>query len=181
LLDKGICPGGPAFLTSPCHAWILPEGDEQQEPQAVAHGTNVGPTKGGHKRRTKGGSHSQDNLDRGPPSNVRCPTYDECTQPHYKAGTEADKAGALPAHMEQYPRNSSPNHTSASTAPAPYCYRGNPVTAIPLAGQDCPMYPERKAPKTNPQGMICTDCGPTAQPQFNQSRGNKFSYQRGTE
>jgi hypothetical protein len=36
LLDKVICPGGPAFLTSLCHAWILPEGNEQQMPQAVA-------------------------------------------------------------------------------------------------------------------------------------------------
>jgi hypothetical protein len=36
LSDKAICPGGPAFLTSPCHAWILPEGNEQQVPQAVA-------------------------------------------------------------------------------------------------------------------------------------------------
>jgi hypothetical protein len=36
LSKKAICPGGPAFLTSPCHAWILPEGDEQQVPQAVA-------------------------------------------------------------------------------------------------------------------------------------------------
>jgi hypothetical protein len=35
LSDEVICPGEPAFLTSPCHAWILPEGDEQQVPQAV--------------------------------------------------------------------------------------------------------------------------------------------------
>ena len=35
LSDKVICPGRPAFLTSPCHAWILPEGNEQQVPQAV--------------------------------------------------------------------------------------------------------------------------------------------------
>jgi hypothetical protein len=36
LSDEVICPGGPTFLTSPCHAWILPEGNEQQMPQAVA-------------------------------------------------------------------------------------------------------------------------------------------------
>ncbi len=36
LSNKVICPGGPAFLTSPCHAWILPEGNEQQVPRAVA-------------------------------------------------------------------------------------------------------------------------------------------------
>jgi hypothetical protein len=36
LSDKTICPGGPAFLTSLCHAWILPEDDFQQVPQAVA-------------------------------------------------------------------------------------------------------------------------------------------------
>jgi hypothetical protein len=36
LSDEGICPGGPTFLMSPCHAWILPEGNEQQVPQAVA-------------------------------------------------------------------------------------------------------------------------------------------------
>ena len=29
LLDETKCPGGPAFLTSPCHAWILPEDDFQ--------------------------------------------------------------------------------------------------------------------------------------------------------
>jgi hypothetical protein len=36
LSDKVICPDGPTFLTSPCHAWILPEGNEQQVPRAVA-------------------------------------------------------------------------------------------------------------------------------------------------
>ncbi len=36
LSDKTICPGRSAFLTSPCHAWILPEGNEQQVPRAVA-------------------------------------------------------------------------------------------------------------------------------------------------
>ena len=36
LSDETICPGGPTFLTSPCHAWILPGGNEQQVPQAVA-------------------------------------------------------------------------------------------------------------------------------------------------
>jgi hypothetical protein len=35
LSDEAICPGGPAFLTSPCHAWILPEGNEQHVPRAV--------------------------------------------------------------------------------------------------------------------------------------------------
>jgi hypothetical protein len=29
LSDKMICPNGPAFLTNPCHAWILPEDDYQ--------------------------------------------------------------------------------------------------------------------------------------------------------
>jgi len=33
LSDKTLCPGGPAFLTSPCHAWILPEDDYQRVPQ----------------------------------------------------------------------------------------------------------------------------------------------------
>jgi hypothetical protein len=36
LLDETICPSGPAFLTNPFHAWILPEDDSQQEPQAAA-------------------------------------------------------------------------------------------------------------------------------------------------
>ena len=36
LSDETICPGRPAFLTSPCHAWILPEDNFQQVPQAVA-------------------------------------------------------------------------------------------------------------------------------------------------
>jgi hypothetical protein len=36
LSDETICPGGPAFLTSSCHAWILPEEDFQRVPQAVA-------------------------------------------------------------------------------------------------------------------------------------------------
>jgi hypothetical protein len=36
LLDKTICPSGPAFLTNPYYAWILPEDDYQQEPQAAA-------------------------------------------------------------------------------------------------------------------------------------------------
>ncbi len=29
LSDETICPGRPAFLTSPCHAWILPEDNFQ--------------------------------------------------------------------------------------------------------------------------------------------------------
>jgi len=33
LSDETLCPGGPAFLTSPCHAWILPEDNFQQVPQ----------------------------------------------------------------------------------------------------------------------------------------------------
>jgi len=33
LSDETLCPGGPAFLTSPCHSWILPEDDYQQVPQ----------------------------------------------------------------------------------------------------------------------------------------------------
>ena len=32
LADKTICPGGSAFLTSPYHTWILPEGDFQWVP-----------------------------------------------------------------------------------------------------------------------------------------------------
>ena len=36
LSDKTLSPGGPAFLTSPCHAWILPEKDFQQVPQPRA-------------------------------------------------------------------------------------------------------------------------------------------------
>ena len=32
-LDETICPGGPASLTSPCHAWILPDNDFQRVPQ----------------------------------------------------------------------------------------------------------------------------------------------------
>jgi hypothetical protein len=36
LSDETICPGGPAFLASPCHAWILPEDDFQRAPQVVA-------------------------------------------------------------------------------------------------------------------------------------------------
>ena len=36
LSDKTKCPGGPAFLTSPCHTWILPEYDFQQVPQPRA-------------------------------------------------------------------------------------------------------------------------------------------------
>jgi hypothetical protein len=36
LLDETKCPGGPAFLTSPCHAWILPEDDFQRAPQPRA-------------------------------------------------------------------------------------------------------------------------------------------------
>jgi hypothetical protein len=36
LSDETIYPSGPAFLTNPCHAWILPEDDYQQEPQAAA-------------------------------------------------------------------------------------------------------------------------------------------------
>jgi hypothetical protein len=35
LLDQVICPGGPAFLTNPCHAWILLEGNEQQVPNVA--------------------------------------------------------------------------------------------------------------------------------------------------
>jgi hypothetical protein len=34
--DEMISPSGPAFLTNPCHAWILPEDDYQREPQAAA-------------------------------------------------------------------------------------------------------------------------------------------------
>jgi hypothetical protein len=34
--DKTISPGRPTFLPSPCHAWILPEDNFQQVPQAVA-------------------------------------------------------------------------------------------------------------------------------------------------
>jgi hypothetical protein len=30
------CPSGPAFQTNPCHAWILPEDNYQQEPQVAA-------------------------------------------------------------------------------------------------------------------------------------------------
>jgi len=33
LMDETLCPGGPAFLTSPCHKWILPEDDYQRVPQ----------------------------------------------------------------------------------------------------------------------------------------------------
>jgi hypothetical protein len=36
LSDEMICPNGPAFLTNPCHAWILPEEDYQREPQTAA-------------------------------------------------------------------------------------------------------------------------------------------------
>jgi hypothetical protein len=36
ILDEMICPSGPTFLTNPCHAWILPEDNYQQEPQAAA-------------------------------------------------------------------------------------------------------------------------------------------------
>ncbi len=36
LSDETICPGGPAFLTSPCHSWILPEDDFQRVPQPRA-------------------------------------------------------------------------------------------------------------------------------------------------
>ncbi len=36
LADNLLCPSGPAFLTSPCHAWILPEDDHQRAPQEVA-------------------------------------------------------------------------------------------------------------------------------------------------
>jgi hypothetical protein len=43
-----------------------------------------------------------------------------------------------------------------------------------LAEQDCPTYPERRAPKTNPQGTIRTNCGPTAQPQFNRQEAMNF-------
>ncbi len=34
--DKTICPSGPAFLTNPCHAWILTEDNYQRELQAAA-------------------------------------------------------------------------------------------------------------------------------------------------
>jgi len=33
LADMTVQPKGPAFLTSPCHAWILPEEDFQRVPQ----------------------------------------------------------------------------------------------------------------------------------------------------
>jgi hypothetical protein len=36
LSDETICPSEPAFLTNPCHAWILPEDNYQREPQAAA-------------------------------------------------------------------------------------------------------------------------------------------------
>ncbi len=33
LSDETICPGGPTFLTSPCHAWILPETTSNECPK----------------------------------------------------------------------------------------------------------------------------------------------------
>jgi hypothetical protein len=36
LADDLLRPSGPAFLTSPCHAWILPNNDHQRAPQEVA-------------------------------------------------------------------------------------------------------------------------------------------------
>jgi hypothetical protein len=36
LSDETLSPGGPAFLTSPCHTWILPEDNFQQVPQPRA-------------------------------------------------------------------------------------------------------------------------------------------------
>jgi hypothetical protein len=33
LANTTVHPKGPAFLSSPCHAWILPEDDFQQVPQ----------------------------------------------------------------------------------------------------------------------------------------------------
>ena len=44
LSDETLCPQGPAFLTSPCHAWILPE---ELPTSAPAKDTDAGPTKGG--------------------------------------------------------------------------------------------------------------------------------------
>ncbi len=36
LADDSLCPCGPAFLTSPCHAWMLPNYDHQRAPQEAA-------------------------------------------------------------------------------------------------------------------------------------------------
>jgi hypothetical protein len=33
LADDALHPSGPAFLTSPCHAWMLPDNDHQRAPQ----------------------------------------------------------------------------------------------------------------------------------------------------
>jgi hypothetical protein len=33
LADDALCPCGPAFLTNPCHAWMLPDDDHQRAPQ----------------------------------------------------------------------------------------------------------------------------------------------------
>jgi hypothetical protein len=35
LADDALRPCGPAFLTSPCHAWMLPDDDHQHVPQEV--------------------------------------------------------------------------------------------------------------------------------------------------
>ncbi len=48
LADDSLCPCGPAFLTSPCHAWMLPNNDHQCAPQEAAP-THVPALEGQHR------------------------------------------------------------------------------------------------------------------------------------
>ncbi len=137
---------GPAFLTSPCHTWILPEEEFQCVPQLrvpMQDQQRVAPSAEQRVGTTLEITTLQD-LRR--MSNT--PPIMTAPNPTTKRALKSTKRG-----------HHSTNHTNTSVTPGPNHYRGHAGTTISSSGQDCPTHPGHKAPKEDPQGPFVPIAG----------------------
>jgi len=164
---------GPAFLTSPCHAWILPEDDVQQVPQLRV------PTQ--DQQRVAPSAEQRVGITPEIPSLQDLRRMSN-TPPIMNAPNPTTKR-ALKSTKRVHRRITcrSTNHAGNPETPNPTRYRGHAGKTISPTGQDCPTHPGRTAPKANPQGQVCPHCRTFMKPQHNQSAGNNFSCRQGME
>ncbi len=172
LADDSLRPCGPAFLTSPCHAWMLPNGDHQRAPQEVAltHVPQMTASEGQQKVSPTPEvtpAESLQHMSNAPPIiNAPNPTTRRAlksTKRVHLRLTRNNLPGTVPTIRRTQPLYS-PSRATKKT----------PVRRSPRLQKNAPTNKRHKSPSTIPQTPTCPNCRPFAQPQHHQP--TSFTY-----
>jgi hypothetical protein len=169
LADDSLHPCGLAFLTSPCHAWMLPNNDHQRAPQEAAP-TRVPAPEGQQRVGPTPEVTPADSLQR--MSNA--PPIMNVPNPTTRQALKSTKHVNLRLTRNNVP-GTVPHNTYTTTILTTDSNQNDTDTPITMATKNAPTNGGHKSPSTMiPQTPTRPNCRPCVQPQHHQP--TSFTY-----